>query len=72
MENGIPVWKMVTPLSCHPPSAACAESARVREERQFVNVADRQPVRTVEVGNPARGVDVALIVVCGVERRVAG
>ena len=35
-------------------------------------VADRETLRAIEIGNTAGGVDVALIVVGGVEGRVAG
>src|ERR1035437_8347827 len=42
------------------------------EERKFGSIADREPVRTVEVGDYPRGVDVALIVLSRVKRSVAG
>ena len=42
------------------------------EERQFVGVAHGQAMRPVEVRDPARRIDIALIVVRGIECRVSG
>src|SRR5215471_16131969 len=44
----------------------------VRKQRQFVGVAHAQPMRTIVIGQSARGVDIALIVVCSVECSIAG
>src|SRR5581483_2922707 len=44
----------------------------VKEERQVVGIADREPVRTIEVRKASGSVDVALIVVRRIESRVAG
>ena len=51
------------------PHAQTRRSARTTE---LVDIADREAMRTIEVGNAARGVDIALVVVSGVESRVAG
>src|SRR5439155_1824999 len=42
------------------------------EEGQVIDIADREAVRAIEVGKSAGRVDVALIIVSGVERGVAG
>src|SRR5258708_23711192 len=38
-------------------------SRRVFEEREFINIADGETMRTIEIGNAARSVDVALVVI---------
>ena len=62
---------MVTPLMAHPPSTAFLNPVAIAEKRQVVDVAHHQAVRPVEVRKSARGIDVALIVVRGIERGVA-
>src|SRR5207302_6326905 len=43
------------------------DSRGVLEERKLIGVADRETMRPVEVGDPPRRVDIALIVVGGVK-----
>jgi hypothetical protein len=47
------------------------ESARMPKEGKFIDVAHGETVRAVEIGNAARGVDVALVIVGGVESGVS-
>src|ERR1700722_11708602 len=42
------------------------------EEWKLINVADRETMRTVEIGNAPRCIDVALIVIGRVDRGISG